>query len=164
MRGIQYNAKPLAFLEGHCRPAVAINNRQLPDGADRQSQRIEVQNEYPELRRVRSLPLVVLFASPSVAGGAVSLFMPGGGCPVCLEWAWEDDPVVIAAPPGMFDEAELFQPPGCAERTFAGTSFDLQELSLQATRVVTGFFAGAALQSSSAVYTLTFQDEDGMGS
>jgi hypothetical protein len=112
--------------------------------------------------RSRALPLVVLYASPSVAGGVVALHIPGGGCPVCLEWAWQDDPAIIAAPPGMFDEAELIQPPGCAERTFAGTSFDMQELSLQAARVVTGFFARAAAKSSSATYTLTFQDEDGI--
>lgn len=112
--------------------------------------------------RARSLPLVTLYASPSVAGGVVSLFMPKGGCPVCLEWAWEDEPNAIAPPPGMFAEAELIQPPGCAERTFLGTFFDLQELSLQAMRVVAGFFANATPPSTSVVYTLAFQDEDGI--
>ncbi|WOH63856.1 ThiF family adenylyltransferase [Bradyrhizobium sp. BWA-3-5] len=112
--------------------------------------------------RSRSLPLVVLYASPSVAGGVVSLFTPGVGCPVCLEWAWQDEPNVITAPPGMFDEAELIQPPGCAERTFSGTFFDLQELSLQAMRVVAGFFASKRLPSSSFVYTLAFQSENGI--
>jgi ThiF family len=112
--------------------------------------------------RSRSLPLVVLYASPSVAGGVVSLFMPGSGCPVCLEWAWQDEPNVISAPPGMFDEAEMIQPPGCAERTFSGTFFDLQELSLQAMRLVAGFFASEVPPSSSVVYTLAFRDEDGI--
>ncbi|WP_024509973.1 ThiF family adenylyltransferase [Bradyrhizobium sp. ARR65] len=112
--------------------------------------------------RSRSLPLVVLYASPSVAGGVVSLFMPGSGCPVCLEWAWQDEPNLISAPPGMFDEAELIQPPGCAERTFSGTFFDLQELSLQAMRVVAGFFAKRHRLSSSFVYTLAFQGENGI--
>jgi len=112
--------------------------------------------------RSRSLPLVVLYASPSLGGGVVSLFMPDGGCPVCLEWAWEDKPNVIAPPPGMFDEAELIQPPGCAERTFSGTFFDLQELSLQAMRVAAGFLASKHPPSSSVVYTLAFQNENGI--
>jgi hypothetical protein len=110
----------------------------------------------------RSLPLVALYASPTLGGGIVSLFMPRSGCPVCLEWAWEDKPNVISPPPGMFDEAELIQPPGCGERTFAGTFFDLQELSLQAMRVVAGFFASERTPSSSTVYTLSFQDENGV--
>jgi ubiquitin-protein ligase len=112
--------------------------------------------------RSHSLPLVVLYASPTLGGGVVSLFMPGSGCPVCLEWAWEDKPNVIAPPPGMFEEAELIQPPGCAERTFSGAFFDLQELSLQAMRVVAGFFASNRLPSSSVVYTLAFQNKNGI--
>jgi hypothetical protein len=112
--------------------------------------------------RLRSLPLIALYASPSVAGGVVALFMPNEGCPVCLEWAWEDETSGIAPPPGMFAVAELIQPPGCAERTFSGTFFDLQELSLQAMRVVAGFFAGGVPRSSSVVYTLAFEDQDGI--
>ncbi|WP_377829264.1 ThiF family adenylyltransferase [Bradyrhizobium lupini] len=112
--------------------------------------------------RSRSRPLIALYASPSVAGGVVALFMPNKGCPVCLEWAWEDERSGISPPPGMFAEAELIQPTGCAERTFSGTFFDLQELSLQAMRVVAGFFAGGVPQSSSVVYTLAFEDQDGI--
>ncbi|WP_038937092.1 HesA/MoeB/ThiF family protein [Bradyrhizobium japonicum] len=112
--------------------------------------------------RSRSLPLIALYASPSVAGGVVALLMPNKGCPVCLEWAWEDETSGISPPPAMFAEAELIQPPGCAERTFSGTFFDLQELSMQAMRVVTGFFAGGVPQSSSIVYTLAFEDQDGI--
>jgi hypothetical protein len=111
--------------------------------------------------RSRLLPIVVMYASPSIAGGVVSLFMPNGGCPVCLEWAWEDKPTTIAPPAGMFLEAELIQPPGCAERTFTGAFFDLQELSLQAMRVVVGFFSNDR-PPFSVVYTLAFQDEDGV--
>jgi hypothetical protein len=61
----------------------------------------------------------------------------------------------------MFLEAELIQPPGCAERTFTGAFFDLQELSLQAMRVVVGFFSNDR-PPFSVVYTLAFQDEDGV--
>ena len=88
--------------------------------------------------------------------------MPNEGCPVCLEWAWEDGTSGITPPPGMFAEGELIQPPGCAERTFSGSFFDLQELSLQAMRIVAGFFAGGVPQSSSVVYTLAFEDQDGI--
>lgn len=109
----------------------------------------------------RSLPLLVLYASPSVAGGVVALFAPDGGCPVCLECAWQDEPNTIVPPPGMFEEAELVQPPGCAERTFSGTFFDLQELPMQAMRVATGILASDR-PSSSAVYTLAFQEENGI--
>ena len=109
----------------------------------------------------RSLPLLVLYASPSVAGGVVALFAPEGGCPVCLECAWQDELNTIVPPPGMFEEAELVQPPGCAERTFSGTFFDLQELPMQAMRVATGILASDQ-PSSSAVYTLAFQEENGI--
>jgi molybdopterin/thiamine biosynthesis adenylyltransferase len=111
---------------------------------------------------VRSLPLLVLYASPSVAGGVVALFAPESGCPVCLECAWQDEPSTIKPPPGMFEEVELVQPPGCAERTFSGTFFDLQELPLQAARVVAGIFADDNTVSSSRVYTLSFHEEAGI--
>ncbi len=115
-----------------------------------------------EHSRSRFLPFVSLYATPTVGGGVVALSMPRSGCLVCLEWAWKDEPNVIAAPPGMFEDGELIQPPGCAERTFSGTFFDLQELSLQAMRVVAGFFAGGVPPSSSVVYTLAFEDQDGI--
>lgn len=110
----------------------------------------------------RSLPLVVLYASPSVAGGVVAVYAPDGGCPICLELAWQDEPKIIEAPPGMFEEAALIQPPGCAERTFSGTFFDLQELSLQAMRVAAGMLTSNAKSRPSTVYTLTFQEEGGV--
>jgi hypothetical protein len=110
----------------------------------------------------RSLPLVVLYASPSVAGGVVAVYAPTGGCPVCLEDSWRDEPETIAPPPGMFEEAELVQPPGCAERTFSGTFFDLQELSLQAMRVAAKLLADNVKPSSSTVFTLSFREEDGV--
>jgi ThiF family len=115
-----------------------------------------------EEARSRSLPLLVLFASPSVAGGVVAVYAPDGGCPVCLEFAWQDESKIIAAPPGIFEEAELIQPPGCAERTFSGTFFDLQELSLQAMRAAAGLLTSDAKTWPSTVYTLTFQDEGGI--
>jgi hypothetical protein len=110
----------------------------------------------------RSLPLIALYASPSVAGGVVALYMPKGGCPVCLEFSWDDKEGGIAAPLGMFEESALIQPPGCAERTFPGTSFDVRELSLQATRVAVGLLAGRSKSTSSGVYTLAFEEDDGI--
>ena len=40
------------------------------------------------------------------------------------------------------DPAGLLQPPGCAARTFTGTSFDLCEIVNEAARVTCGLFDG----------------------
>lgn len=82
----------------------------------------------------RGTQLVSLWATPPVTGGVVARYAPGSGCPVCLEHHHNDR--TIAPPPGLNDETALIQPVGCAERTFTGGSFDLQELSLEAFRVV----------------------------
>lgn len=85
--------------------------------------------------RDANVPLISLFATPSLEGGAVVLYVENGGCPNCLEYSWEQD--LITSPPGLDVEDDvLTQPPGCAERTFIGASYDLQELSLQAVRLV----------------------------
>ena len=84
--------------------------------------------------RERGIPLVSLWATPPVAGGIVARYMPQGGCPVCLEHHYAGG--TLEPPPGYGSEGGLVQPPGCAERTFTGGSFDLKELSLEAFRLV----------------------------
>lgn len=87
-----------------------------------------------DLCRRRGIPLVSLYASPPVEGGVVARFSPKSGCPTCLEFAYHAG--TINRPPGFDSERGLQQPPGCAERTFTGASYDLQELSLQAVRLI----------------------------
>jgi ThiF family len=104
----------------------------------------------------KGVPLISLYASPPVQGGVVARFTPQSGCPTCLEIAYYDG--AIARAPGFGDDSGLQQPPGCAERTFTGSSFDLQELSLQAMRLITGTLQAPEGAASSVVYTLSFSD------
>lgn len=108
-------------------------------------------------RRNAHLPLIGVFATPPLSGGVVARYGNDAACPNCLEHAWADGS--IAEPAGRWDKA-LTQPPGCAERTFTGASFDLQELSLQTVRL-----ALRTLQDptpSSLVLTLNFDDDAGL--
>lgn len=107
----------------------------------------------------RSLALVTLYASPPVHGGAVVRFAPNSGCPTCLEIAHDEG--TISRAPGFGKEDQLQQPPGCAERTFTGASFDLQELSLQAVRLLVRTLQDAAAAKSSLVQTLSLVDDQG---
>lgn len=108
--------------------------------------------------REANIPLITLFATPTVEGGAVVRHVSGSGCPNCLEHAWHNNE--IQPPPGRGSEDGLTQPPGCAERTFIGSGYDLQELSLQAVRLVVETLSGEAADSS-VVQTLSFVDEEG---
>lgn len=106
--------------------------------------------------RERGLPLIALFASPTVEGGIVARYEPDDGCPTCLEYAWSRKQ--ITKPPGLGAENGLQQPPGCAELTFTGASYDLQELSLQAMRLVIDTFDSQGEERKSNVYTLNLTD------
>lgn len=107
----------------------------------------------------RALPLLTLYASPPVHGGAVVRFAPQSGCPTCLELAHHEG--TIARAPGFGQQHGLQQPPGCAERTFTGASFDLQELSLQAVRLVVQTLQDGGAGSVSLVQTLALVDTHG---
>lgn len=102
--------------------------------------------------RERSLPLISLYATPPAEGGVVARFSPQSGCPTCLEFAYAARK--IERPTGFDDESNLQQPPGCAERTFTGASFDLQELSLQAMRLIVETFTKPDKAQESVVQTL----------
>lgn len=106
-----------------------------------------------DLCRGHGIPLVCLYASPPVEGGIVARFTPDSGCPTCLEFALHSGS--IERPPGFDGERGLQQPPGCAERTFTGASFDLQELSLQAARLVVETLNAAGTCHDSVVHSLS---------
>lgn len=107
--------------------------------------------------RDEGTPLISLFATPTLEGGVVVRYAEDGGCPNCLEYAWHDNN--IPSPPGRDSEDSLVQPPGCAERTFIGAGYDLQELSLQAVRLSVDTLAEEAANES-VIQTLSFVDED----
>jgi hypothetical protein len=104
------------------------------------------------------LPMITLFASPNLEGGLVARFAPNGGCPTCLEKAWKAKE--IDKPRGLGVETGLHQPPGCAERTFTGASYDLQELTLQAMRMIVRTVTDQAAAAESCVFTLRLADDD----
>ena len=103
--------------------------------------------------RAHGLPLVSLYASPPVKGGLVARFGPHSGCPTCLEFAYHAGTIERA--PGFGDDVGLQQPPGCAELTFTGPSYDLQELSLQAIRLIVDTLENPEPSHASVVYTLS---------
>jgi len=108
-----------------------------------------------ECRRLEKT-LVSLAATASLKGGTVTIYRPNSGCPACREHAYHDRQMPRA--PGATDYSELTQPPGCAENTFIGASFDLQELTLQAVRVVVDILGGSEAYETSVVQTLSLHD------
>jgi hypothetical protein len=99
------------------------------------------------------ISLISLYATPSLEGGGVVRYAPDSGCPTCLEIAHHEG--AIDRPPGSFNETMLAQPPGCAERTFTGASYDLQELSLEAMRLLVDTLSSPAESEGSVVHTLS---------
>ncbi|MDB5479097.1 MAG: hypothetical protein JWO83_150 [Caulobacteraceae bacterium] len=95
--------------------------------------------------------LVTAYATPSVEGGVVAILRPEGGCPTCLEHSWHGEQIV--RPPGP-SEGGLTQPPGCAEPTFFGADFDLQEISMQAVRAAVRELLSPGAPTQSDVLTL----------
>jgi molybdopterin/thiamine biosynthesis adenylyltransferase len=101
------------------------------------------------------LPLIKVGATPEVRGGTVVALSAPGPCPICVPIARAAG--AVEAPAGEHDPARV-QPVGCAEATFVGAGYDLQELSMQAVRV-----AVHALQhglTASRVYTLSLRGTD----
>jgi len=110
------------------------------------------------LCRERGIPLLQLFATPTLQGGAVVRLSGSGGCLVCLEHAWDQGE--ITRPPGSLEEDVLTQPVGCSERTFTGASYDLQEVSLQTVRLAVQTLT-ATEPTSSLIQTLSLIDANG---
>lgn len=107
--------------------------------------------------RIHGTALISLYASPPVTGGVVARFAPNSGCPTCLEFAHTASAIKRA--PGFGDEASLQQPPGCAELTFTGASFDLKELSLQAMRLIVDTLENPDASGLSVIYTLSLTQD-----
>lgn len=87
----------------------------------------------------RGVPMIQLGATPEVRGGAVVHYPVGGPCVLCLQRARIAG--TVDEPAGSDDERRV-QPAGCGERTFVGTDYDLQELSLQAIRQAVAVVSG----------------------
>lgn len=104
------------------------------------------------------LPLIKAGATPTLGGGTVARYIKGGGCPNCLQYARELRG--FPKPPGTDATDSLKQPPGCSERTFQGADYDLQELSLQAVRLVVDTVSGKGA-SGSLIQSLSLVNESG---
>lgn len=103
------------------------------------------------------VPLVCMYGTASLEGGVVARHSGGGGCPTCLEHAWEKGELPV--PPGRDREEDLIQPPGCSERTFPGAGFDLQEIALQGVRLVVDTLSDDG--PTSVLQILSFVDGNG---
>jgi hypothetical protein len=101
-------------------------------------------------------PLVSVFGTLSLKGGVVAYYHPTSGCPTCREFAYKKG--LIEKAPGSGETSGLRQPPGCAELTFTGASFDLQELSLEAVRMAVDVLSRPEDFKESVVHTLTLYD------
>lgn len=99
------------------------------------------------------VPMIQLGATPEVRGGTVIHYPVGGPCVLCLQRARIVG--VVDEPAGSDDEKRV-QPAGCGERTFVGTDYDLQELSLQAVRQTVAVVSGHLVKS--VVDTLSLAD------
>lgn len=113
--------------------------------------------------REQAIPLMQIFATPTLEGGGVVRYTNRGGCPVCYEHATNERPnssAYIPQPPGYEDHNPLAQPPGCAEPTFTGASYDLAEITMQGMRLIIDTLTGEGTPAS-LVQTLSFLDQNG---
>lgn len=101
-------------------------------------------------------PMISLFGTLSLKGGVVAAYQPKSGCPTCREFAYAKG--LIEKAPGSGETSGLNQPAGCAELTFTGASFDLQELSLEAVRLTVDILSQPDDFKESLVHTLTLHD------
>jgi molybdopterin/thiamine biosynthesis adenylyltransferase len=85
-----------------------------------------------DLARERDIPYLHTWATAGAWGGVVARVLPNRpGCWMCLEHHTND--ATIPAPNA--DPAGGIQPPGCADPTFTGASFDLAEITLAGVRL-----------------------------
>lgn len=100
-------------------------------------------NNFLSRRCIRKkLPHVVIYATPGAWGGVVMRWLPETteGCWNCMKH-WQNDNEDLVPP---VDDQGLVQPPGCADITFTGSSFDLQNISLAAVRMVVSILCSKA--------------------
>ncbi|RWQ13075.1 MULTISPECIES: ThiF family adenylyltransferase [unclassified Mesorhizobium] len=101
-------------------------------------------------------PMISLFGTQSLKGGVVAAYHPKSGCPTCREFAYANG--LIKKAPGSGETSGLNQPAGCAELTFTGASFDLNELSLEAIRLTVDILSCPDDFKESLLHTLTLHD------
>ncbi|TIO79414.1 MAG: hypothetical protein E5X75_02335 [Mesorhizobium sp.] len=106
--------------------------------------------------RASGIPLVSVYGATTLRGGVVAYHHPTSGCPICKETA--HDLGTLPRAPGMGDTSGLLQPPGCSEATFTGASFDLQELSMEAVRMVVDVLSCPDDFRESVIHTLALHD------
>jgi len=163
----QFNALPLGLVRTE--PAGATDGQALDDALHGAHLLIDataelgVQHLLADEATRRGIPYLCVTATNGAWGGMVTLIAPGKttGCWTCLMHHLEDK--TILAPPAA--PTDLVQPPGCANPTFTGTGFDVDQISLHAVRVaVATLLAGrpAAYPSPpSDVAVLSLRDGDG---
>lgn len=110
--------------------------------------------------READVPFITMAATPDMTGGFVSRHTATGGCYNCLLNAWHHGD--LEQPSGWGNDDALTQPAGCAERTFFGASYDLQELSLQTARLAVATLNGAGTQGSIVQTVELHQDHSGL--
>lgn len=110
--------------------------------------------------REAGVPFITMAAMPDMTGGFVSRHTEAGGCYNCLQHAWHHGDV--DRPSGWRNDAALTQPAGCAERTFFGASYDLQELSLQTARLAVATLGGDQVPDSIVQTVELRQDRSGL--
>lgn len=103
-------------------------------------------------------PYVVGYGTLGVAGGIVATFpAEAAACLVCLVESWNNG--ALPAPPE--DKGGVVTPAGCNSTTFTGSSFDLQEISLQVVRAAVAVLTDTTPKDKSMVGTLSFVDDGG---
>lgn len=124
------------------------------------SAELGVNHLFSELARVRQIPFLTASGTPGAWGGIVARFPPQGPCWMCLRHALYDTEAIGLPPADMNAEGET-QPAGCAEPTFTGASFDLQEVSLEAIRAATALLGigGSYLSEDFDVAVLSLRGE-----
>jgi len=120
----------------------------------------EIASLLAERCAANNIPLITVNATPSLEGGAVARFVAGDGCPTCVIFHQQGDLPTIPIPAGENGNPESVALPGCAEATFEGASFDLNELALEAVRLLVKTFTLSAANTESVVETLSFVPPD----
>lgn len=88
-----------------------------------------------EFCRLRKIPFVLANGTPGSWGGMVARFAEGTPCWMCFRTAlYGAAAEQLPLPPADEGETGEVQPAGCAEPTFTGAAFDLQEVSLETVR------------------------------
>lgn len=121
---------------GHKGPSDAQVLTEFLDGVDLvydATAELGLQHLVADLCEETKLPYVGVSATEGGWGGLIMRVRPGrtNGCWMCLQHAIQDQ--TIPLPPA--NPSGSFQPVGCADPTFTGSAFDLQEVALAGVRL-----------------------------